>query len=132
MEEKYFKDFDKWNKIKQKIDINDRKLFYYEKEIWWLAMGVNVGSEQDGKGEMFVRPVLVYKKTRGGLFIGIPITSTLKDDSIHVAFYFEYDLHTALIFQLKSYDSKRLTQKMGSVSDYIFNKIKKTTILFLS
>jgi mRNA-degrading endonuclease toxin of MazEF toxin-antitoxin module len=113
MEGDYFKDFDKWNKIKQKIDTNDRKLFYYEKEVWWVAMGVNVGSEQDGKGEMFVRPVLIYKKTRGGLFIGIPLTSTLKDDSIHIAFYFEYGLHTALIFQLKSYDSKRLTQKNG-------------------
>ncbi len=130
MDEEYFKDFDNWNRIKQKIDKKDRNLFYYEKEIWWVSMGVNVGSEQNGKGEMFVRPVLVYKKTKGGLFIGILITSTLKDDSINIAFYFEYDLHTALIFQIKSYDSKRLIRKFGSISDYLYYKIKKQSSYF--
>ena len=128
----YKKDFDKWSKIKQKLNDSNRKVYFHEKEIWWVATGINVGYEQDGKGDMFVRPVLVFKKIRNDMFIGIPITSRLKHDLMHMAFYFEYGLHTMLIFQFKSFDSKRMTQKISVISDYLYDKTKKAVIQFLN
>ena len=49
------KDYGEWHK-KKKI-LNERKdidnIFFREKEVWWIALGVNIGFEQDGKGEEF-------------------------------------------------------------------------------
>lgn len=55
----------------------------------------------------------------------------IKQNLMHMAFYFDYDLHTMLIFQFKSYDSRRLVRKMGTVSDYLYTKTKKAVIHFL-
>lgn len=128
----YEKDFDTWNIVKKNLECNRREMDFFEKEIWWVAAGVNVGSEQDGKGSMFGRPVLIYKKINSGMFIGIPITSVLKYDSMRLTFYFEYNLYSMLIFQIKAFDSKRLIRKIGTISNYLYRKTKKTTTQFLS
>ena len=125
MKEEYFKDFDGWNKKKKEFHNKDGSPFSHEKEIWWCGMGVNIGSEQDGKGEDYARPVLVYKKVYRNLFLGIPITKVLKLDDKHLPFYFDYDLHTFLIFQIRLFDSKRLIFNMGIISDYLYIKTKK-------
>ena len=56
------KDFDKWNEKKKQIDAKGCGPFFHEREIWWSSLGFNVGFEQDGKGEKFGRPVLVFKQ----------------------------------------------------------------------
>ncbi|MFH1170496.1 MAG: hypothetical protein V1704_02965 [Candidatus Vogelbacteria bacterium] len=45
------KDFDQWNERKKGLHNRDRVPFYHEREIWWCALGVNIGSEQDGSKE---------------------------------------------------------------------------------
>ena len=47
----YIKDFDKWNNSKKLINENNRQVFGYPREVWWCSLGVNVGSEIDGKNE---------------------------------------------------------------------------------
>lgn len=94
-------------------------------------MGANVGAEADGKGEEFLRPVFIYRKINKETFFGIPITSKLRDDTSHVAFYFKYNLHTAVLSQSKTFDKRRLVSRMGEVSDYLFLKIRKRAIIFL-
>ena len=45
------KDFDRWNRHKKKVtDVADRP-FYHTREIWWCAVGVNVGNELNGTGK---------------------------------------------------------------------------------
>jgi hypothetical protein len=57
------KDFDGWNNVKKKVDThNTSSLYFKEREIWWASTGVNIGSESDGKNELFERPVLILKK----------------------------------------------------------------------
>ena len=130
--EKYQKDFDRWNVVKKNINAKNRKVFFYEKEIWWMNIGVNVGSEQDGKGDLFMRPVFIYKKINGTTFVGIPLTTVNREDSMHVSFYFEYEINTAIISQISVFDRKRLMNRMGGVSDYLFLKIKKAVVAFVS
>lgn len=128
----YRKDFDQWNRLKKNIDVNNRTVFFYEKEIWWSSVGLNIGVEQDGKGYLFVRPVFIYKKINSTSFLGIPMTRVLREDAMHVSFYFNYDISAITISQMRVFDRQRLVYRMGSVSDYLFAKIKKAVIAFVS
>jgi hypothetical protein len=57
------KQFEDWSKEKQNIEIFAPKtLPFREKEIWWCSIGINIGDEQDGKNELFERPVLILRK----------------------------------------------------------------------
>ncbi len=56
------KDFEAWHKKKVGIHKKPKTVFFHEREIWWCALGANVGNEQDGKGALFTRPVLILKK----------------------------------------------------------------------
>ena len=62
----YIKNFDEWNiqrKMVQKNSVVESyDFFFHEKEVWWSALGVNIGVEMDGKNENFERPVLVLRK----------------------------------------------------------------------
>lgn len=129
--EEYKKDFDGWNIMKKKLNGRNQELSFYEKEIWWCSMGVNVGSEEDGKGDRFLRPVYILKKISSKTFIGIPLTSILKEDYAHMSFYFDYCLSTAIISQIKVFDKKRLIEFIGTTSDYLHRKMKKTTVAFI-
>ena len=71
----FTKRFRAWHKLKYKISHNsDLPLGYKERDIWWLSLGHNVGVEEDGKGEMFNRPVLVVKGFNKDLFWGVPLS----------------------------------------------------------
>ena len=83
------KDFNKWHLVKSEIENTTRSELFREQEIWWCSIGENIGFEQDGKNEMFERPVLVMKKFSSDVFFGIPMTSTRKEHP----FYFAYRLH---------------------------------------
>lgn len=128
MSEKYIKDFDGWNKKKKGLDNDYRGRFFGEKEVWLCSVGVNVGSEQDGKGDMFIRPVYILKKINRKTFLGIPMTSKLKQDANHVCFYFDYNISSAIISQIKNFDYRRLLVKVGVTSDYLHMKMKKATV----
>jgi hypothetical protein len=56
------KDFDRWNKKKKTLHQTDFTDFVHEREVWWCALGANVGVEADGKHDNFERPVLVPSK----------------------------------------------------------------------
>lgn len=81
----YHKNFDEWNIVKKKVNEHDTKSLYFkEREIWWVAVGINIGSESDGKNELFERPVLIVKKLGSGVFLGVPVTSKAKEGPFFV------------------------------------------------
>ena len=53
-----------------------------EKDVWYAQLGVNIGNEEDGKGNTFKRPVLVIKKF-GNMFLVIPMTTGGKDSKFY-------------------------------------------------
>ncbi len=128
----YIKEFEKWNRVKQSLEAEDRSITFNEKEIWWCSVGVNLGSEHDGKGESFIRPVYILRKINSRVFLGIPITSKLIHDYAHVAFYVNYDFSTAVVSQMRTFDKKRLLKKIGNTSDYLYEKIRKAAIAFIA
>jgi mRNA interferase MazF len=62
------KHFDSWNKKKKDIDDKSKLIGLKERDIVFIHMGVNVGYEQDGKGDEFLRPVVVVKVFNRNLF----------------------------------------------------------------
>ena len=74
--------FDKWNDRKKEIQIKKDKRIKIGK-VYWISIGQNIGSEIYGKGDEFIRPVLVlnkiYIKDYINLFIGIPLSSQVKN-----------------------------------------------------
>ena len=119
------KDFDKWNAHKKTTNDSEFNLYFYEREIWWCAIGVNVGFEQDGKGVKFARPVLVLRKYSKNVFVGIPLTTAKRESKYHHSFPFAEGTSTALLSQVRLFDSKRLLVKMGRIPEAIYEEIRE-------
>ena len=118
------KEFDKWNSLKQKLHSGKKENYFKERDIFWVSIGVNVGFEQDGKGEIFSRPVLVMKKYNKHIFLGIPLSTQIKQGSFFFEFLLNNRLSNALLVQARVYDAKRLENKIGKINQEDFNNLK--------
>lgn len=99
------KNFDAWNEIKKKVDEISLRLLFNEGEIWWCDVGLNIGSEQDGPGPLFERPMFIAKKFSSCVMLAFPITSQNK----HGNYYYPLDSgDTIILCQPKLIDAKRL------------------------
>ena len=77
------KEFDVWNLQKKNLGSSGKKIFAHPREVWWCALGVNVGAEVDGKNENFERPVLVVRVYNTETMLVLPITGKEKLDEFH-------------------------------------------------
>ena len=95
--------------------------------IYWTKIGKNIGCEVFGKGENFTRPVLVLKKFGIGksLFLGVPLTSKLKNSPYaHIFRDNNNKLQTALLDQVRIFDTRRILSRCGSVDKMELKNIK--------
>jgi mRNA interferase MazF len=119
------KDFDSWNKIKKhRQDKNDLPLFS-EREVWWCALGVNVGSEEDGKGKNYLRPVLILRKFNRSIFYGLPITSKSKEDTFHIPIDSGNIKGSIILSQMRLIDARRLSHRMAKITGNELAEVKK-------
>ena len=118
-------DFNKWNEIKKEKDEQNNKKYFYDRDIWFLNLGKNIGFEQDGKGNEFLRPVLIYKKFSRRLFLGMPLTKTKKEEKFYFNLKIENKETSIILSQIRLFDSKRLKYKLTKISEKDFEKIKK-------
>ena len=132
-------EFVKWLKLKVQIHITETLgPSYKTREVWWVNMGLNVGSEQNGKNKKFERPVLVLRKFGHNIFWAIPMTSKKKDTPYH--FECEYKKYykdeqgilqsetkqgIMILNQLKSMSRKRLIRKNGIISKEDFENVRE-------
>lgn len=121
----YIKDFDRWNEKKKQADgkLVDRDLFLHEREVWWCAIGVNIGVEIDGKHDDFERPVLLIKKFNGLMFWGIPLTSKAKENPYIVKVEHSKGVSYANLSQLRLWSSKCVLRKVGVISEESFAEV---------
>jgi mRNA interferase MazF len=120
------KDFFGWAKIKQKVHERKRVPYYNVGQIWWCSLGANVGTEQDGKGPQYVRPVVVLTKFNEHSCLIVPLTSRERQGR-----YYLYlgavgsRPSSAILSQLRLIDSRRLLEKAGSISRRKHAQLKK-------
>lgn len=123
MEEKYIKNFDEWN-IKAKL-LNSKNFndYFYAREIWWAALGVNIGSEQDGKNESFERPLLILKRINKDLCLIAPFTSKIVTNDYRISTQSTGMGAQVVLSQIRVISSKRLLRKIGKVKIIIFLEV---------
>ncbi len=120
------KDFDRWNNKKKGLHELSSSPFYHEREVWWCSLGVNVGSEQDGTGQNFDRPVIVIKGFNKNILLAIALTGKKKKGK----YYFplgeiEGREASAVLSQIRLIDSKRLVRKSSTLNKPTFEELKK-------
>ncbi|MDX9743154.1 MAG: type II toxin-antitoxin system PemK/MazF family toxin [Arcobacteraceae bacterium] len=120
--------FDKWNQIKKNVQEDEKNRLFKQRDIFFITMGQNIGFEQNGKGENFVRPIVILKKITNQMFIGIPLSSQIKDGDWFFKFEFnikdKISLNIAILPQIRMFSSKRLLNKIGVMKIEDFEKMK--------
>lgn len=119
------KDFNAWNIEKQAINAGSATAFCHAREIWWCALGINVGFEQDGTGKSFDRPVVVVKRFNERIFLGAALTGKKKEGK----FYFplgciENREASVILSQVRIIDTRRLIRKIAVLDEEIFEELK--------
>jgi len=116
--------FDEWNSLKKRLNSTE-SIQFNERDILFLSMGQNIGYEQYGKGEEFLRPVVVMRKFNQHLFLGIPLSSQIKEGYYFHTIHFKDRTNSALLLQTKTFDSKRIKYKLARLGVKEFEKLKE-------
>ena len=116
--------------IKQKYIIHNKKfnkkLFFREREIWWLEMEKNVGVEINGKNTFFERPVLVLKKYNKEMCFVLPLTTQIKYPlpSYQIKILTQGKEKSAVnLTQGRCVSSKRLLRKIKTIDKATYNTV---------
>ena len=118
--------FDQWNTVKKELHASSKVLKSRAGDIFFVSVGQNIGREQYGKGDLFLRPVLVYKKLSHTTFVGIPLTSSSKEGSYYYTFQYKPNrTSTAMFNQLRVFDMRRAKYYSGKIKRKDFRNIQK-------
>jgi len=122
------KDFKKWHDKKRHVHNERPRVHFHVREIWFCYLGENVGFEQDGTADEFLRPVVVLKKFNRDILFAVPLSKHTKKDA-NKPFYFKFSFQKgvssmALLSQLRLIDAKRLKYKTGNISEKDFKDLK--------
>lgn len=120
----YIKNHVAWNEVKMQFDSGERKVSIRAGEIRWAAVGVNVGSEIDGKGDSFTRPVLIIHVIGSFLALVIPLTTKVKDTTGYYQFEWKDTINALCIHQIRIVSQKRILARKGKISPDRLNEVK--------
>lgn len=102
--------------MKQKLHRTKGDTFVHPREVWWCSLGVNIGSEIDGKNEGYERPVLVLRVYSRETLVILPITGKRKDNRFHC----EVELGSRPVWvaltQVRVISNRRLLRKFDTIS----------------
>ena len=80
------KDYKVWHQEKAALQNTKVRPGFYEREVWFTVVGENIGYEQDGRGERFLRPVVVIKKFNNEVLWALPLTTKEKTGKYYFTF----------------------------------------------
>jgi len=122
--------FNNWCEIKKDITKKQKTIGIKERSIVFVNIGQNVGYEQNGKGDEFLRPVVVLKVFSKNLFFGIPLTSQIKEGNFFKVITFSHKnkeyKSTAILVQAKTFDIKRCKYTKGMIKKSDFEELKES------
>ncbi len=118
------KNFEDWNMRKINIEKSRRYFNFDQREIWWCAIGENIGEEICGKNNNFERPVLILKKYSKESAFVLPLASKIKSGSNFFNINSKDKERCILLHQGRFVSRKRLLRRMETVSENKFDLIK--------
>jgi hypothetical protein len=90
-----------------------------------MSVGKNIGHESYGKENLFLRPVLIYKKLTHTTFLGIPLTSKPKEGGYFFQFNYKKDqISTAMFNQMRVFDIRRADYYSGKIGANTLNNLE--------
>ena len=120
------KRFLEWIGLKEKLHTNEhRPPLVSEGDIWWISIGENIGSEINGKNDLFSRPAIIYKKLAHGFYFVVPTTTKAREGSWYIPFRHQDKDMVACLHQVRSIDYRRLSSKLGTLDDEDFQRVKE-------
>ncbi len=120
-ENKSLQNFDIWNERKKDLSQKNKDCFPGRREVWFVNLGKNVGSEINGKTKEFWRPVLVLKKLSHNALLVIPLTTQNRGG----IFCEEINNNSFVLFdQIKVLDRKRFIYKMYKMNFVNFEALR--------
>jgi mRNA-degrading endonuclease toxin of MazEF toxin-antitoxin module len=126
------KNFTKWTVEKTDLEEKEERQLFAERQIWFASIGLNIGFEQDGRGEKHSRPVMILKKFTNEIFWCLPLTKSQKTGKYYFPIELNDGISNVILSQLKLADAKRLQYKIGNVSSNDFESIKEKLRQFLA
>ena len=119
------KDFDTWNEEKKRAHAEQARL-YTVREVWWCRLGVNIGSEQDGSGKLFLRPAVIVRAFGANICLVVPLTTSPRKHPLRIPVGKIGEKEaTAILSQVRVVDTRRLVEKVGFLDKKIFARIRK-------
>ena len=128
----YVKLIQEWCKLKISLWRKESKIVFKQGDIWWCSLGMNLGEEMYGKGDKFRRPILVFRKFTGNSFLGLPMTKQKKEGSWYVDITIHGENRWVMLNQARILDKKRLTNRIGTLDQKDFQRVKEQFLKFYS
>jgi mRNA interferase MazF len=119
------KDFNGWNDVKIETNAEEPRR-YTVRELWWCRIGINIGSEQDGKGEEYARPCLILRGFGPDACLAVPLSTSSRVHPLRIAIG-EVDGKQARanLSQIRVIDTRRLVRKIGFLNKDTFEDVRK-------
>ena len=116
-----------WTKRKVRHHVSDLSptFHYKEREIWWAALGQNIGFEINGKHEFFERPVVILKRYNENMCFVVPLSTQVKNPLPFYQILVNFDVKpsVAIISHGKTISTKRLLRKAAKIDIDTYRKI---------
>ncbi len=119
------KDFKMWFKEKAEVHNEKARPFFFESEVWFAALGENIGFEQDGRGKNYLRPIAIIRKFNNEVCWAIPLTKNKKGGIFYFSFPLIGETSTAILSQIRLVDAKRLFYRLGIMRTMDLAEMKK-------
>ena len=120
------KRFLEWIGLKEKLhNMVAEPPLVRERDLWWVSLGENIGSEIHGKGRLFSRPGLIIKKLSRGFYLIAPTTSQKKRGTWYVPVKQEGKEMFVCLHQIRTIDYRRLSSRLGVLDEEDFKRVKE-------
>lgn len=126
------KDFKKWHTKKEILHKEKDRPFFHEGEVWFCSLGLNIGFEQDGVKNDFLRPVIIIKKFNKEVCLVLPLTKNNKKGQYYFSFILNNVKSTVILSQIRLIDGKRLQYKIGNLKKEDLIQIRKRLTLLIA
>ena len=114
-----------WNRLKGNLHEFGRIPAIKEGEVWWAALGENIGIEINGKSDVYSRPVLIFKKFSRHGFMGIPLTSQPHGGLWYTPIILQNKKSMLALPQARCLSAFRLYRKIGTIYDSDLERVRE-------
>jgi mRNA interferase MazF len=109
-------EFNQWNTQKQTLHFREAKFNFRAGQIWWCALGKNIGFEEDGKHDTFERPVLILRKIKHDLLLVAPLTSVIREGNyFYTLSNYHGQVSQVLLAQIRAISANRLLRYVREI-----------------